>query len=195
MQDEIREEHLKELYTQFFAKLIVSLCDDQTHSSLVDQLTSLSLISETDKETQLSSAQDPRQRAASLLLLLNIEEKPQHIIELVRAMKGIDEMKSLADEMAAQYRAMEGTSEMAALYEAMSVQHGAIEESVQYKAMEGTSEMSVQTMKEMSVQTMKEMSVQTMKDTSEMSVQYKAMKGTLIFSRLVQCTHNFLMPY
>ena len=111
-QAEMREKNLKELYTQFFAKLILSLCNDQTHSSLVDQLTSLSFISETDKETQLSSVQDPRQRAASLLSLLNTEEKPQHIIELVRVMKDIDEMKSLADEMAAQYRAMEGTVSM-----------------------------------------------------------------------------------
>ena len=115
-QSEMIGKNLKELYTQFFAKLIGLLCDDQTHSSLVDQLTSLSLISETDKETQLSSVQDPRQRAASLLSLLNTEEKPQHIIELVRAMKDIDEMKSLADEMSAQYEAMEGPSEQ---YEAM----------------------------------------------------------------------------
>ena len=54
-QSEMIGKNLKELYTQFFAKLIGLLCDDQTHSSLVDQLTSLSLISETDKETQLSS--------------------------------------------------------------------------------------------------------------------------------------------
>ena len=141
VQSEMRKKNLKELYTQFFAKLIVSLCDDQTHSSLVGQLASLSLISEIDKETQLSSAQNPRQRAASLLSLLNTEEKPQHIIELVRAMKGIDEMKSLADEMAAQYMAMEGPSEMAAQYEAME---GTSEMAAQYEAMEGTSEMAAQ---------------------------------------------------
>ena len=103
VQSQMRE---KELYTQFFAKLIDSLCDDQTHSSLVGQLASLSLISATDKETQLSSAQDPRQRAISLLLLLDTENEPRHIIELIRAMKDIDEMQALANEMSVQYKAM-----------------------------------------------------------------------------------------
>ena len=109
-------------FMQVQQKLIESLCDDQTHSSLVSQLASVSLISETDKETQLSSALDPRQRATSLLLLLDTENKPQHTIELIKSMRDIDEMKSLADEMSVQY-------------EAMPVQHGAMEESDQYEAM------------------------------------------------------------
>ena len=50
---EMREK-MKELYSQFFAKLIGSLCNYQAHSSLVG---SLSLISETDKELRHSSAQ------------------------------------------------------------------------------------------------------------------------------------------
>ena len=108
-------------FMQVQQKLIESLCDDQTHSSLVSQLASVSLISETDKETQLSSALDPRQRATSLLLLLDTENKPQHTIELIKSMRDIDEMKSLADEMSVQY-------------EAMPVQHGAMEESDQYEA-------------------------------------------------------------
>ena len=109
VQAKTRDTNLRSLYNDFFARLIESLCDDQTHSSLVHQLASLSLISETDKETQLSSAaQDPRQRAVSLLVLLNIEEKPQHLIDLIRAMSNIDKMKSLVDEMTAEYKAMEG---------------------------------------------------------------------------------------
>ena len=42
----------------------------------------------------------------SLLLLLDTENEPRHIIELIRAMKDIDEMQALANEMSVQYKAM-----------------------------------------------------------------------------------------
>ena len=127
VQSEMREKCLKELYTEYFAKLIELLCDDQIHSSLVDQLTSMSLISETDKEAQLSSGKEPRQRAVSLLLLLDPENKPQHIIELMGAMKNIDKMKLLADEMFIQLETMQ------------SVQYSTVE----YKTMEGNKDISI----------------------------------------------------
>ena len=68
----------------------------------------MSLISEADKETLLSSTQHPKVRATSLLEVLNIEEKPHLMMELVKAMEEVEELKGLADEMMTQYKANEG---------------------------------------------------------------------------------------
>ena len=102
------EEHSKELYNQFFQPLFESLCNEQVYSSLIDQLVSMSLISEVDKETLLSSTQHPKVRATSLLEVLNIEEKPHLLMELIKAMEEVEELKGLADEMMTQHRANEG---------------------------------------------------------------------------------------
>ena len=91
---------LKELYNQFFRPVFESLCNEQVYSSLIDQLVSMSLISEADKETLLSSTQHPKVWASSLLEVLNIEEKPHLLMELIKAMEEV--------EMLTQYRANEG---------------------------------------------------------------------------------------
>ena len=102
------EERSKELYNQFFFPLFESLCNEQVYSSLIDQLVSMSLISEADKETWLSSTQHPKVRTTSLLEVLNIEEKPHLLMELIKAMEEVEELKGLADEMLTQHRANEG---------------------------------------------------------------------------------------
>ena len=63
------------------------------------------LISEADKERLLSSIQHPKVRASSLLEVLNIEEKPYLLMELIKAMEEVDNLKGLADEMLALYKA------------------------------------------------------------------------------------------
>ena len=105
-------ERSKELYDQFFQPLFESLCNEQVYSSLVHQLVSMSLISEADKETLLSSTQHPKVRATSLLEVLNIEEKPHLLMELIKAMEKVEKLKGLADEMLTQYKANEGGTVM-----------------------------------------------------------------------------------
>ena len=106
------EKHSKELYNQFFHPLFELLCNEQVYSSLVDQLVSMSLISEADKETLLGSTQHPKVQAISLLEVLNIEEKPHLLMELIKAMEEVEELKELADEMLTQYKANEGGTVM-----------------------------------------------------------------------------------
>ena len=103
------DKHSKELYSQFFHPLFESLCNEQVYSSLVDQLVSMSLISEADKlkETLLGSTQHPKLQAISLLEVLNIEEKPHLLMKLIKAMEKVEELKGLADEMLTQYKANE----------------------------------------------------------------------------------------
>ena len=101
------DERSKELYSQFFRPLFESLCNEQVYFSLVDQLVSMSLISEVDKETLLSSTRHPKVRASSLLKVLNIEEKPHLLMELIETMEKIEELKGLADEMLAQHKTNE----------------------------------------------------------------------------------------
>ena len=96
------QENLKELYDQFFPSIINSLCDDQVYLSLIDQLTSRSLISEADKEERsIPTDQVPKARACSLLVALNIEKNPLVVIELIKAMEEIEELKLLAEKMKA----------------------------------------------------------------------------------------------
>ena len=103
-----QDEHSKELYNQSFRPLFESLCNEQVCSSLIDQLVSMSLISEADKETLLSSTWHPKVRATSLLEVLNIEEKPHLLTGLIKAMEEVEELKGLADEMLTQHKANEG---------------------------------------------------------------------------------------
>ena len=107
-----QDERSKELYNQFFRPLFESLCNEQVCSSLIDQLVSMSLISEADKETLLSSTQHPKVRATSLLEVLNIEEKPHLLMELIKAMEEVEVLKGLADEMLTQFKANEGGTVM-----------------------------------------------------------------------------------
>ena len=101
------DERSRKLYNMFFRPLFESLCNEQVYFSLVEQLVSMSLISEADKEILLSSIQHPKVRASSLLEVLNIEEKPRLLMELIKAMEEVDNLKGLADEMLAQYKANE----------------------------------------------------------------------------------------
>ena len=103
-----QDEHSKELYNQSFRPLFESLCNEQVCSSLIDQLVSMSLISEADKETLLSSTWHPKVRATSLLEVLNIEEKPHLLTELIKAMEEVEELKGLANEMLTRHKANEG---------------------------------------------------------------------------------------
>ena len=101
------QENLKELYDQFFPSIINSLCDDQVYLSLIDQLTSMSLISEADREERSTPTdQVPKARACSLLVALNIEKNPLVVIELMKAMEEIEELKLLAEKMKAHGKIM-----------------------------------------------------------------------------------------
>ena len=96
------QENLKELYDQFFPSIINSLCDDQVYLSLIDQLTSMSLISEADREVRSTpTGQVPKAQACSLLVTLDIEKNPLVVIELMKAMEEIEELKLLAEKMKA----------------------------------------------------------------------------------------------
>ena len=95
------QENLKELYDKFLPSIIDSICDDQVYSSLIDQLTSMSLISKAQKEEQ-STDQVTKARARSLLVALDIEKNPLVVIELMKAMEEIEELKLLAEKMMAQ---------------------------------------------------------------------------------------------
>ena len=86
------------VYEDSFSKLIEALSDDQAYTSFVGQLYSSSL----DMEAQMNSKQQPKARACNLLMALGVEEEPQLLTELITAMKEVEELQPLAEEMAAQ---------------------------------------------------------------------------------------------
>ena len=90
------------VYVDSFSELMEALSDDKAYTSMVGQLYSSSLISKVDMEAQMSLKLQPKARACSLLMVLGVEEKPQLLTELITAMKEVEELCPLAEEMAAQ---------------------------------------------------------------------------------------------
>ena len=90
------------VYGDSFSELIEALSDDQAYTSIVNQLYSSSLISKEDMEAQMSSKLQPKARACNLLMVLGVEEKPQLLTELITAMKEVEELRPLSEEMSAQ---------------------------------------------------------------------------------------------
>ena len=61
-----------------------------------------SLISEEEKKAQISSVQQPHEKANSLLKAMGVEEEPHLLTELIKAMMEMEEMQPLAEEMLVQ---------------------------------------------------------------------------------------------
>ena len=86
---------LKEVYTDFYHRLVEAVSDEHTCQSLLTQLSSSALISE-EKIAQLTSS---KVTGSSFLKTLGLEEEPHLLVPLVSAMSGVEQLQILAEKM------------------------------------------------------------------------------------------------
>ena len=87
------------MYGEFYHQLVDILSDGDTHHSIVSDLHKRSVISEKVQAAQMTSTQE---RGRSLLTVLDLEEKPYKLRELITVMMEVENVRSLAEEMTAQ---------------------------------------------------------------------------------------------
>ena len=85
---------VKEVYTDFYHRLVEAVSDEHTCQSLLTQLSSSALISE-EKIAQLTSS---KVTGSSFLKTLGLEEEPHLLVPLVSAMSGVEQLQTLAGE-------------------------------------------------------------------------------------------------
>ena len=86
---------LKQIYTEFYDKLVDALSDKEAYGSLIPHFLSTDLIPE-EKKALLSSSQAS---GSFLLKHLGIEEKPQLLKVLMDKMTEVKQFQTLAEEM------------------------------------------------------------------------------------------------
>ena len=86
---------LKEVYTDFYHRLVEAVSDEHTCQSLLTQFSSSALISD-EKISQLSSS---KVTGSSFLKTLGLEEEPHLLVPLISAMSQVEQLQTLAEEM------------------------------------------------------------------------------------------------
>ena len=89
------------MYTDFYHHLVEAVSDDHTCLSLLTQLGSGSGLISKEKIAQLSSS---KVTGSSFLKTLGLEEEPHLLVPLVSAMSQVEQLQTLAEEMAAQLK-------------------------------------------------------------------------------------------
>ena len=77
------------------------LSDHDTHHSIVRKLHTRAVISQEVMVAQMSGSTPGSDRGSSLLTVLGLEDKPHKLRELITAMMEDENMRSLAEKMAA----------------------------------------------------------------------------------------------
>ena len=96
---------LKEVYTDFYHRLVEAVSDEHTCQSLLTQLSSTTLISK-EKIARLSSS---KVTGSSFLNTLGLEEEPHILVPLVSAMSQVEQLQTLAREMNSNLRSKQGS--------------------------------------------------------------------------------------
>ena len=88
------------MYHEFHHQLVDVLSDRDTHHSIVSKLHTRAVISQEVMVAQMSSTGGSG-RGSSLLTVLNLEDKPHKLRELIIAMMEEENVRPLAEEMTA----------------------------------------------------------------------------------------------
>jgi len=88
------------VYHEFHHQLVDVLSDRDTHHSIVSKLHTRAVISQEVIVAQMSST-GGSDRGSSLLTVLDLEDKPHKLRELITAMMEEENVRSLAEEMTA----------------------------------------------------------------------------------------------
>ena len=91
---------LQKVYHEFHHQLVDVLSDRDTHHSIVSKLHTRAVISQEVMVAQMSST-GGSDRGSSLLTVLDLEDKPHKLRELITAMMEEENMRPLAEEMTA----------------------------------------------------------------------------------------------
>ena len=91
---------LKKIYTDFYHRLVEAVSDEHTCQSLLIQLSSSALISEKIAQ-QVSSS---KVTGSSFLKTLGLEEEHHLLVPLVSAMSQVEQLQTLAKEMATELK-------------------------------------------------------------------------------------------
>ena len=86
---------LKQLYIEFYHKLVEAVSDRDTCHSLTTQLHSTSLLSE-EKKAALSSSLDS---GSSFMKVLGVEQEPHLLTVLMEKMSAVKQLQTLSEDM------------------------------------------------------------------------------------------------
>ena len=97
---------LKEVYTDFYHRLVEVVSDEHTCQSLLTQLISSSALISEEKISQLTSS---KVTGSSFLKTLGLEEDSRILVPLVSAMSGVEQLQTLAEKMDSKLHTRQGT--------------------------------------------------------------------------------------